>query len=521
MLRRVVEDYLESIKEIQFFLPFSSLLLLKGYHDIHIIHSSVEFGKDIIAKKEEDGVVVQYVYQLKAGDINLPKFREEIQPQLLEAIVNNLAHPNYDSTLPKKVFFVTTGTVRPPATLAFQEFNAFIGQKFKLDPVHSIEKLELVEDFVKFGLEPFFVLHNDPTFIGDFFDLYSKIRNDRALDSFTIEAYTKRWLNIDFNNDINRLQVFLEAYLFSSLLYKSKRYYESILFIAALVRCLSKNNLYTQHHKVIEEFISETATIIIEDVQALYKGDQTLANPASTTGILAIFKYPKFCLHALEILSLFNLLSEKVEPELTSFIKEIIEKERGWERPLSDNYAVSIALIGLSLIKSSEKDIFKKLINNVTIWFCDRHSKIGLAPLGASEEEESEQLLSEFLDGLTHNKMRSSFLACVLLDLAYLSDDSVFYESIANELRASSVIIERFHILNDSDIYDYENISNSYDSEYSKKYTAIYSGGILMDIENSKISIRSNVLFFLAFLLRDRVFPTFIREIMTVNPCDA
>ena len=81
MLRRVVEDYLESIKEIQFFLPFSSLLLLKGYYDIHIIHSSAEFGKDIIAKKNVDVNPVQYVFQLKAGDVNLTKYRDEVQPQ--------------------------------------------------------------------------------------------------------------------------------------------------------------------------------------------------------------------------------------------------------------------------------------------------------------------------------------------------------------------------------------------------------------------------------------------------------
>lgn len=51
MLQKVVEDYLESIREIQFFLPFSYLLQLQGYYDVHITHGSVEFGKDIIAKK--------------------------------------------------------------------------------------------------------------------------------------------------------------------------------------------------------------------------------------------------------------------------------------------------------------------------------------------------------------------------------------------------------------------------------------------------------------------------------------
>src|SRR3989304_6290936 len=281
MLRRVVEDYLESIKEIQFFLPFSSLLLLKGYYDIHIIHSSAEFGKDIIAKKNEDVNPVQYVFQMKAGDVNLTKYRDEVQPQLLEAAVNNLSHPNFDSSLCKKIIFVTTGIIKPPATLAFQEFNNFIRTKYKLDPILSVEKLDLVEDFVRYGIEPFFALHNDPTFVGDFFDLYSKIKNSRALDSYNIEAYTKRWLKTDCSKDINRLQVFLEAYLFSALLYNSNQYYQAVLFIAALARYLSKCNLYPQHHKMLMEYLNLIVSNLTEDVQVIYKNNQTLADPAS------------------------------------------------------------------------------------------------------------------------------------------------------------------------------------------------------------------------------------------------
>jgi len=514
MLRKVVEDYLESISEVQFFLPFSSLLLLKGYYDVHIIHGSSEFGKDIIAKKDENDGPVQCVFQLKAGDVNLAKYRDEIQPQLLEAVVNNLSHPNFDPSLTKKVFFVTTGIIKPPATLAFQEFNNFIQTKYKLDPILSIEKLSLVEDFVKHGLEPFFTLHNDPAFVGEFFDFYAKIKNNRVLDSFSIEAYTKRWIKADCENNINRLQVFLEAYLFSALLYRSKQYYQGVLFIAGLARFLAKSNLYSQHHHALFEYLKIMVSSLIDDVQAIYKNDQTLTDPASATGLLAIFQYPKICLHSLELLSLANLLLEESDPRLNAFIVEIIERERGWERPLSDNYAMSIALIGLSLIKSAEITLLKKLINNVTIWLCDRYGNMGLAPLGSSEDEEFEQLLSEYLDGLKCQKTKSSFIASILLDLAYLANDPPFYEAIANELLASSVITERYHILNDDDIYEYERIYNSYDPEYSRKYVDVYSRGIAIEKEGNKITSRSAVLFFLMFLLRDRLFPTFIFELL-------
>lgn len=515
MLRRVVEDYLESIREVQFFLPFSYLLLLKGYYDVHIVHGATEFGKDIIAKKAEGGIPVQFLFQLKAGDINLSKYKHEIQPQLLEAAVIDLCHPNFDPQLDKKIFFVTTGTIKPPATLEFQGFNNFLQTKYKLGPILSIEKFDLIEDFVVHGLEPFFTIHCDPGFVGEFFNLYAKIKNNEQIDSFSIETYTRRWIKTDCENDINRLQIFLEAYLFSTLLYKSKQYYLAVLFLAGLARFLSKSGLYEQHYKVLIEYINIIVMDLAKEVEAIYNSGEALVNPASAMGLLAIFKYPKICLHTLELLSLANLLSNEPNPELIAIISDIIQRERGWERPPSDNYAMSVALTGLSLLKNTDYALLRKLVNNITIWLCDRYDNIGIAQLGAAEDEEYEQLLSEYLEGLNYQKSKSSFTASILLDLAFLSDDPQFYESIANDLRATSITMERYHVLNDTDIYEYEGIYNSYDSEYSKKYLDVYSRGIAVEREQNQVTSRSPALFLLMFLLRDRFFPTFIRDLIT------
>ena len=469
MLKRVIEDYLESIEEIQFFLPFASLLRLKGYYDVHIIHGTTEFGKDIIAKKYKDNAPIQYFFQLKAGDINLSKYRSEIQPQLLEAVINNLSHPNFDQNATKNVYFVTTGIIKPPATIAFQDFNRLIETKYSFAPILSIEKTELVEDFENYGIEPFFALHNDPTFVGEFFEFYSKIKNNKVCDSFCIEKYTRRWIYTDINNKINRLQVFFEAYLFSALLLKSKQYYQAVLFIAALARFLAKCKLYSKHNKILLEYLDKIIGSLIIDVKAIYNQGDTLASHAASSGLLAIFRYPKLCLHTLELLSLYNLLLSNANTNLNTLIVDIIQKERGWERPLSDNFAMSVAFIGLSLIKNNEDQLLKKIINNITIFLCDRYSNIGLADLGASEDEEFEQLLSEYLDGLKHQNTRASFLASILLDLAYLTNDQAFYESIANDLLASSIITERYHVLRNEDIYEYKRIASSNDSEYSRK----------------------------------------------------
>jgi hypothetical protein len=139
MLKSVIEDYLISIKELQFFLPFIHLLEAKQYYDIHLVHGSTEFGKDFIAKKREENSVTQYSFQIKVGDVNLSRFRNEIKPQLLEAYTNKLSHPNFDAELKYKVVFVTTGNVLQPASIDFQEFNNFLKSKLH---VHEIEVWE-------------------------------------------------------------------------------------------------------------------------------------------------------------------------------------------------------------------------------------------------------------------------------------------------------------------------------------------------------------------------------------------
>ena len=109
MLRNVLEDYLSSIKERDFDFPLSSLLQGMGFYDIHFTHGAVEFGKDFIAKKLDEGVEYQYAIQSKKGDINQGLWRNEVRGQLEEAILSDLSHPQFNTAAPRKAILVTTG----------------------------------------------------------------------------------------------------------------------------------------------------------------------------------------------------------------------------------------------------------------------------------------------------------------------------------------------------------------------------------------------------------------------------
>lgn len=394
-----------------------------------------------------------------------------------------------------------------------QEHNANFVRKFFSNPVLVVDRLKLVKDFVDIGIEPFFSTHDNPQFVGEFFQMYSKIKNMSRIGYLDVVFYTQRWLEFECN-DMNRLQVFFESYMFSSMLLKCEMYYEAAQFIAALVRFLLKNNLYDYYSGLINEYFIMIVDRFIEDLDLVYMKYGQIYKSKNINGILAIFKYPVFCFRALELISMCLLIHGDTDDKYSRYLCRLIDTERGWERPLSDNYAASIALTSLSLIKISKINYLKKFITNITIWLCDRYTCFGLASIGSSEECECEQLLSEYLTGLYCKKNCSSFIASILLDISYLSKDKSLYEDVANDLRASSIITEFYHVINDEDVYHYDNIETSNDPDFSKEFIDDYSSYICFERNNSNITINNIGIFYLIFLLRDRMFPTFITELL-------
>lgn len=517
MLRNVIADYLSSIKELQLFLPFRQLLEAGNYYDIHLVHGGTEFGKDFIAKKNINGADTQFFFQLKTGDINLNRFRTEIKPQLLEACTNSLSHPNFDSQLPLQVISVTSGNLLPPATLDFQEFNNFLQNKLQLQPIATWEKDRLITDFLSVGIEPFFALHRSPDNIGRFFQFYTQITNDEPLDCFEIEDYTQKWLYLDWNAPVNKLQVFFESYFFSKVLLEKGRHYETVLVVSALIRVLLKNNKLAEYYDGIEEYFRDIVALYCQVVNSGYDSSNPLL--FEKTGTFAIFYYLLTCLKTLELLSLYILTSSKQDDDIKGLFLKLLDDHKGCYRIISDNYAMSVVLTGLSLIKLGEIEILKKYLNNVCVWTCDRYQNTGLSPIGSKLQEEVEQLLSEYLDGLSNFKNASSFTACVLLDFAYMLNDKEFYRAVANDLRAVEIVPEFYHILNEEALFTYshESIVTSPDSDFSLDYVENYTKMIEYERKTNTISIRDNSLFFIMFLLRDRYFPTFMRDLITFD----
>jgi hypothetical protein len=514
MLRSVIDDYLTSTRELQFFLPFMQFLELRGYYDVHLLHGTTEYGKDLIAKLKDQSTEIQYSFQIKAGDLNLNRFNSEVQPQLSEALTNKLSHPNFNRSLPYRVVFVCTGVILPHAAIAFQEFNQYARETLHATPVETWEKPQLTTDFLEMGVEPFFELHRSPEFAGRFFRLYSQISNDELLSFYDIEAYTKCWLGLEWTISINRLQVFFEAYFFSKLLYNRGRHYEASLVLASLVRVLMKNRVCADYNEAIQEYFDEIALSHLRKAKASY--DATKPYLLDSEGVFAVFYHPLSCLRTSELLSLHVLTSPKPSKEIESFLLSMLEQQRGCYRIISDNYAVTIILVSLTLLKLSQIDRLKRFLNNVCVWLCDRYAELGIAPIGTDLQGEIEQLLSEHLQGLSFQRHTGGFAACACLDMSYQTGDKSLFEGIANDLRAEEAILEFYHVLSDDALFvhDHAQIVTSTDTEFSLEYCESYSKMIEHEVRTNSVATRDKNLFYLIFLLRDRYFPTFIADLI-------
>jgi hypothetical protein len=514
MLRNVIDDYLSSTKELQFFLPFMELLQLRGFYDVHLLHGTTEYGKDVIAKLKTGGAETQYSFQLKAGDVNLSRFRSEIQPQLVEALTNKLSHPNFDRSIPYHVVFVCTGAIQSSASIAFQEFNQYVRDTLRSIAVETWEKQQLTTDFLAIGIEPFFELHRSPEFAGRFFKLYSQISNDEILSCYDLEAYTKHWLTLEWVNSINRLQVFFEAYFFSKLLYDKGRHYEAALMVASLVRVLLKVQELGAHRGIIQEYFDE---VVLSHLQRAIDGYES-SKPfiLDFEGVFAIFYHPLSCLHTIELLSLFIVMTSKPNKDVETFFHRILDEQKGCYRILSDNYAITIVLVSLALKRLNDTDRLRRFLNNVSVWLCDRSSEFGIAPIGTDPQGELEQLLSEHLEGLSFQRHAGGFSACACLDMSYITGDKSLFEGVANDLHAVEAILEFYHVLTDEAlfIHDHEQITTSTDGGFSIEYAQDYSKMIAHERKTNVVSMKDKSVLFLSFLLRDRYFPTFIADVI-------
>jgi hypothetical protein len=450
MLRNVLEDYLSSVKERDFYYPLSALLQAMGFFDIHITDGGSEFGKDFIAKRIEDGVKYQYVIQAKKGDINQPEFRNKILGQLLEAVFfKELSHSQLDTSLPQKAVLVTTGELKDNAFVELRNFNTRLAEKFEAEKVDFWGKNQLIEYAEKYGL---IGVHQTTAHglrgYGQFYQTYSKAI-DKLLSDREIEEYSRFWLdeNLDYKKRI--LRAAIEAEIIASKLIEGGRVYEAIITNLSLARVVMETTYDNDDPfilVILKELVEEIILPLCKEFFCGFKSDweeaqKSLAAICLLDGFFPFMNYLVWCARVLETAALYYFLCDKSEKaKVITFITEFIGKEEGCAHIPGDRYASTLIWPTLALIQAGKIDAAKTLVRKGTVWLCDKvENGLGIAHWDADEKEETAILLFYLFEFMRLEPHRSYYLATILIDLAAFIGDKEFFSDVTNDLDACEI----------------------------------------------------------------------------------
>ena len=443
MLRNALDVFLSQLRERELDAPFQLLLSSMGFSDVHQTHGAVEFGKDFIAKKMEDGQVVQYSFQNKAGNINQKDFRDDVLGQLRESLYVPLSHANFDHNLPHQAVLVATGDLVGNAGISLDNFNATLAAEGRR-PVAFWSKSNLIDLFIDFGLGG--VAHATASQFeefGSFFVHYGQALQDR-LPASEIEPYSRAWLTPA--SDLNRqlLRTALEAEILSQALLGNEREYESVIVRLAVVRVLCQVSYETTMGQLAGPYQQALSGLHSAAMQYL-SGFRTIWEPTKDlvgTGSVSLVQYPVHCSRALEIagIAYFSTDDSNARQDIADFLEEFCAVEQGTGRPLSDRYAVALVVACLALRDAGKTAIVFDLIRRATVWLCDRFDKgMGLAGLEASESDEVSVLLGYPFDFVQIERSRGSFLATALCDLAAILIGENLYDDVINDIKSSKI----------------------------------------------------------------------------------
>lgn len=527
MLRNVLGAYLDSLKERELDLPFTTLLPAAGFHDVHFTHGQAEFGKDFIAKKTENGITLQYSFQLKAGDITQADFRTNVMGQMLESLLLTLSHPSFDKDLPHQAMLVTTGKLTGNAALELQALNDQIQNTYGKRPIIIWDKENLISLIDAHGLGAVYQA-TASGFIsyGNFYQLYGKSMQCHASER-DFEEHSRQWVDKSIESSKRLLCSAIEAQIFAGHCLKKGLIYEAIQAHLTLIRtimyeihtssgtqCVYLIQLYNQAVARLQELCQQYIT----DVESLWTAaDKNLVS--ITGGTCNMMTYLIHCARILEISGCLYFIEKESEAKgkVISFIESFISREPGCAHIPTDRYAISIVLPILALCSAERRESALQLIRNSTIWLCDRYQEgLGIANIAANAYEEISTLLGYAFDFIKVRKSKGSFAATVISDLSAFLGEKDLYADVVNDIKAANIVPQYWQIPDTSSLFSIEgeDIIAYPRSEYVDDLvpfdTFAFAEHIKHEIPSFSITEHTGSigLMFMTLLMRDRYFPT-------------
>lgn len=442
MLRAVVGTFLDSLSEREFDAPLLALLAAQGFTDIHFIHGSFEFGKDVIAKRADGGgqATRQYSIQSKAGNIGQADWRS-IRPQLEECEYNTRAHPSFDKNLPRVAVLVTTGRLKGSAPTDAQEFREACENRGLAD--FEVWERGTLLDWLcldpSLGLTEIPVQDNLIAFVG-------RIGRHEMAEPM-LERHSRRWLLGD--DDEKRLaSASIEASLICSQFRIAHRLDLAALAALHLYRAAWQASTVGAPSAPSPVAQAALRLFVSYSVELLDQAEPLLGDPKdlarSVMDIGAVITYPAVCCRLAEIFSLLSLLgTDGVPARASAAVRTLAAEHPGTARPPSDHFGASVVPTVVALARS-DKAIATQYLRKVSTWLLDRHDPakdgLGLGSLDEDERTQFERLVAGSTT-ITHLELRnSSYLASVVLDALWAIGAAELYDAVRENLIALRVV---------------------------------------------------------------------------------
>jgi len=141
-LQKAIEHWMDSANELGYQPFFCEWLVTNGYVlKYSIKNTHFEQGKDVVAVS---GDGTPYAFQLKGGNINLKKWRDEVKPEIDVLIGSAIQHPEIDKARPHISYLVTNGEIEDNVRVEIVALNE---KAWKDTPLHYWTRGDLLNGF--------------------------------------------------------------------------------------------------------------------------------------------------------------------------------------------------------------------------------------------------------------------------------------------------------------------------------------------------------------------------------------
>lgn len=299
MLKRLIENWLTSVSEREFDIPFRLLLEAEGHVSIghSTVHGPMELGKDIVSWHPEEEIF--YFFQLKAGNANLHAWND-MERQIRQLVEVPYTHPNYTIGLPYKPVWVCTGQLDETVRFSLGGKNEE-HRRYGKPSIEVWERNMLIEKYVEMFFKIVFV---DDYFLVDFLKVWSHAR-DFMMDEDDLRVFFHQYLSSCPLTNVRKAKLCLATY--ALMLAQLSQRYVSIGDLFSGIDCLLlgvvqvceiittnelQEEIYGRCYSVINELILVYLQGLADECAADEDTIADLFDPTPSPSMSEIFELP-------------------------------------------------------------------------------------------------------------------------------------------------------------------------------------------------------------------------------------